>query len=142
MLRRQAGVFRDGAHGYRVDRRVPRYDEPNLAVAHYNLAALAGDTVSELLENPHGVVLANSRDAGHRLDEHFSLLHALQTCFLSLHLEPKADRVLDVRQRLFARLPLRVTAGKVRAADRPAFIGLKQVYLEMHGKRLGAQSRE
>lgn len=80
--------------------------EPGFSVAHDHMAALAGYAVAELLKYSFSVVLADSRNSGHRLYEHVCLLHALQPCLLDLDLEPEANCLLDIPQSFPAVLPL------------------------------------
>lgn len=74
---------------------MPRDSEPDLSVAHDQMAALAGNAVAEFLKYSCSVALADSRNSGHGLDKHVCLLHALQPRLLNLDLEPEANCILD-----------------------------------------------
>lgn len=62
------------------------------------------------------------------------LLEALQAGFLGLDLQPEPDGFLDVVQGLLARGALRVAAGEIGTAHRPALVGLEECHPVVHGR--------
>ena len=87
-------------------------------------------------KHPDSIVLADSRNSGHRSNHDFSLLHTLQSRFLGLNLKPKTDSVLDVDQSLFPGSALGMTAGKIGTADCPTLVRFKQSNPVIHRAKL------
>src|SRR6266478_5742489 len=67
LLRREAGGLGNSAHGQGVDRSMARNREANASLAHDDVLALPRDPKSDLLEDTHGLLLADAGNLWHSL---------------------------------------------------------------------------
>jgi hypothetical protein len=69
-------IFGNCAHSDRVDGRMPRDNQANLPVAHYDVPSLANNAVAEFFKHSDRRLLANSRNSRHGLDGDVGLFYA------------------------------------------------------------------
>lgn len=97
---------------------VPGNDQTSFTVGHDDMPALACDAKTELFKNAHRVLLADSRNLGHRAlngDEFrryfLVFLCGLAPYVLFRNLQPQSDGLPDIAQCFLAGLALAPAAG-------------------------------
>jgi hypothetical protein len=100
---------------------MPRNGQPDLAIGHDGVLALASDPETDLGKHPDSLRMTDTRELGILYRNH-SFFYRAETRFLCFNSQPLAYRDLDIFDGFFPRCALRMASGQRGTTDCPSFI--------------------